>query len=638
MVEHLRTADALELVVSALPGGGEARSGQVAMAEAVHEAIERERHVVVQAGTGIGKSLGYLVPALRAGRRVVVATATKALQDQLATKDLPFLAEHLDTAFTWAVLKGRSNYLCLQRLREAQAARDGHLELEELTPTVEGEVQRLAAWAATTVTGDRTALPWAPSEAAWEAVSVSADQCPGASRCPLGEPCFAERARRQASEADLVVVNTHLYGLDVATGGVLLPEHDVVVVDEAHALEDIISDTAGCAIGPGRFAGLARVLRRLLTATDLPARLEGAGDRLGAVLAPEHGRRLPAPLPVPVADALVACRAAVDEVLTSLRAIRTDHADADQRRVRAQKWAGTLADDVDTVLGMPEGLVAWVGGPAGAPRLEVAPIDVGPVLADGVWSRRTAVLTSATIPLNLPDRVGLAPGSFDAIDVGSPFDYEANALLYCAAHLPDPRRGDRAARVHDELAHLITAAGGRTLALFTSWRALRAAVDDLRDRLPFPVLAQDDLPKPALLAAFAADEATCLFATGGLFQGIDVPGPTLSLVAIDRLPFPRPDDPLLSARRDRAGSAAFRTVDLPRAATLLAQAAGRLVRTATDRGVVAVLDPRLATAGYRWDVVAALPPMRRTRHRDEVAAFLGAIAAERDQAASGTSR
>ena len=303
-------------------------------------------------------------------------------------------------------------------------------------------------------------------------------------------------------------------------------------------------------------------------------------------------------------------------------------AEADQRRTRAQKAAATLAEDVDAALVTPEGAVAWVGGRRDQPRLEVAPLDVAPVLSEGVWSKRTAILTTATVPINLPDRVGLPSAATDLLDVGSPFEYEEHALLYCAAHLPDPRQPAHQAGVHAELQALITAAGGRTLALFTSRRAMQEAAAALSPLLDVTVLTQDDLPKPALLARFTAEETSCLFATAGLFQGIDVPGRTLSLVTIDRLPFPRPDEPLLKARRERLGPEAFRGIDLPRAATLLAQAGGRLIRRATDRGVFAVLDPRLASAGYRWDVVRALPPMRRTRRREEVEAFLREITAD----------
>ena len=247
---------------------------------------------------------------------------------------------------------------------------------------------------------------------------------------------------------------------------------------------------------------------------------------------------------------------------------------------------------------------------------------------EGVWNKRTAILTSATIPTSLAHRVGLADDDVDTVDVGSPFDYEEQSLLYCALHLPNPNAPSFRSAVHDELEALITAAGGRTLALFTSWSAMDEAADELRSRLDVPILTQRDLPKPALVKAFTDDEETCLFATAGLFQGVDVPGRTLSLVVIDRIPFPRPDDPLLSARRERLGAAAFTEIDLPRASMMLAQASGRLIRSRTDRGAVAVMDPRLGTARYRWDIVNALPPMRRTRERGELESFLEQLADE----------
>ncbi len=576
------------------------------MAEATEEAIRRDRHLVVQAGTGTGKTLAYLVPALRSGQRIVVTTATKALQDQLAGKDLPLLAAHLDVPFEWAVLKGRSNYICLQRLREMTGDQEAQrvLELEDVGASVRREVARLATWAATSPTGDQAELTWPVSPRAWQAVSVTSEECPGASRCPLGEACLAELARRKAAVADVVVVNTYLYGLNLAIDESLLPEHDVVVIDEAHQLEDVVSATAGVSISGSRIGALARHVRAVLA--DDGATLPAAGDALAGVLSPNLGQRLD-PLPAEVGDALVALRTTLDRVLGELRAIETDLGDANQRKARAQKAATALVDDLDVALCVPATHIAWVGGTAAAPRLEVAPIDVAGVLAP-LWARRTAILTSATIPAHMIERVGLPAAGTDALDVGSPFDYEDHALLYCAAHLPDPRQARFAPLAHEELAYLIAAAGGRTLALFTSWRAMTAAADALAPRLPYRVLTQADLPKPELLAAFARDETSCLFATVGLFQGIDVPGPALSLVAIDRIPFPRPDEPLLQARRERAGPDAFRLIDLPRATTLLAQAAGRLIRTATDRGVVAVLDspsgPRQLPMGRRAGAAA----------------------------------
>jgi len=615
---------ALAAVTSALPAA-ENRPGQLEMAIAVDRALASGRHLVVAAGTGTGKTMGYLVPSVLAGKRVVVATATKALQDQLASKDLPFLEEHLGAPFDWAILKGRSNYICLQRVREVQATDNGQLEIEDLAPTVKLEVKRLSEWAGTTRSGDVAELDWMPSDKAWQSVSVGSDECPGATRCPMGPSCFAEGARMNAAQADVIVVNTHLYGLHIASGGVLLPEHDVVIIDEAHSLEDIMSDTVGVSLGSGRFISLTATLKRIIEDPVLLGSIVDAGVALRESLAPFVGQRLPLPFPETIADALIVGRTRIDTAQAALRAIDTNVEDAKQRKLRGQTQATRLMEQIDTAISMNTGYVAYVSGAADQPRLEIAPLDVGPTLRTGVWDKHTAVLTSATIPASLTERVGLPAELADVVDVGSPFDYEHNAMLYCAVHLPEPRSPKFTAAMHDELIALTTAAGGRTLALFTSWKAMEAAAEMARTRLPFPVMTQRDLPKTALVKAFIDDERSCLFATAGFFQGVDIPGRTLSLVTIDRLPFPRPDDPLLSARRDLLGAKAFAQIDIPRAATLLAQATGRLIRTATDRGVVAVFDSRLGTANYRWDIVKALPPMKRTRHRAEAETFLAEI-------------
>ncbi len=617
-------ATALARVTAALPAA-EDRPGQREMAAAVARAIESGKHLVVQAGTGTGKTLGYLVPAIVAGTRVVVATATKALQDQLAAKDLPFIETHLGIPFEWAVLKGRSNYVCMQRVREIQGADTGQLELEEFAATTKVEINRLAAWAGQTDTGDQASLTWAPSDRAWQAVSVGSDECPGASRCPMGSVCFAEAARARAAVADVVVVNMHLYGLHVGSGGVLLPEHDVVVMDEAHQLEDIMSDTVGVQVAGGRFTTLTAALKRILDDPQLVGAVAEASLVVRDTLVPFLGQRLPRPFPAPVQEMLVDVRGRVQKALTALAAIESNVDDAKARKLRGQQLATRLQDTIDLALDNREGFVAFVSGGPDYPRLEIAPLEVGGVLNNGIWSQRTAILASATIPASLGARVGLPPSGFDEIDVGSPFDYEHHALLYCAIHMPDPRSPAFGPAVHDELAALITAAGGRTLALFTSWKAMDAAAEAVRSRVEQPIITQRDLPKTALVKAFSEDEHTCLFATAGFFQGVDIPGRTLSLVVIDRIPFPRPDDPLLSARREQLGAAAFGQIDLPRASMLLAQATGRLIRTADDRGVVAVMDPRLGKANYRWDIVKALPPMRRTRHRAEAEQFLREI-------------
>jgi ATP-dependent DNA helicase DinG len=615
---------ALRAVTEALTNA-EDRDGQVQMAELVGDAIACNRHLVVQAGTGTGKTLAYLVPAIMAGARVVVGTATNALPDQLADKDLPFLEEHLDVDFDWAVLKGRSNYLCLQRLSEMSSPDQGQLELETLAMTTQAEIKKLAEWATTTPTGDAAELEWTPSDNAWRAVSVGSDECPGADRCPLGDPCFAEQARRRAAAADVIVVNTYLYGLDVASEGAVLPDHEVVVFDEAQVLEDIMSDTVGVEISPGRFTALSGVIRRIVEDPQLVGSIAEIGESLRDALGDHVGDRLSIPLPDSVHDVLNDARLRLGKANEILVAIATNNEDAKQRKLRAQTMTGRAIEQLDVAIEGREGSVAFVSGSRESPRLEIAPLDVGPTMAEGVWSKRVGILTSATIPSSLAERVGIEPTKVETVDVGSPFDYESNSMLYCAMHLPNPNSDGFRAAVHDELEALIEAADGRTLALFTSYRSMDEAAEALRERVDFPILTQRDLPKPALIKAFSDSSETCLFATAGLFQGVDVPGQTLSLVVIDRIPFPRPDDPLLSARRERLGADAFSQIDIPKASMMLAQAGGRLIRSSTDRGVFAVMDPRLGKARYRWDIIKALPPMKRTRHRSEVEDFLATI-------------
>jgi ATP-dependent DNA helicase DinG len=621
--------DALARVVAQLPGGGEVRDGQAEMAEAVADAIRSGRHLAVQAGTGTGKTLAYLVPAILSGTTTVVATATKNLQDQLAGKDLPFLQQHLDHPFDWAVLKGRSNYLCVQRLSEL-ASRDAGGEQLGLDGVAErapkDELVRLARWAAQTSVGDRAELEEEPSEAAWSAVSVSARECPGAARCPSGSTCFAEQARQRAATADVIVVNLHLYGLDLATGGVILPEHELVVVDEAHQLEDIVSATSGVEVTAGRFTDLARRTRGVVADDRLAAGIDDAGRILVEALRPHRDRRLKGDLPHDLGGAITVARGRVELVLAAARAVpSTAPDDARARALRLQQAASALIEDLGVVEQVTPSHVVWVEGSDAFPVLRVAPLDVAGLLHDALWTRRTAVLTSATLPSRLPTRLGVPQGGVTELDVGSPFDYEHQALLYCAAHLPDPRTAGYLEALADELVGLIEAAGGRTLALFTSFRVLDEMARAVEGRLDVPVLSQRTAPKGRLVDAFAADPATCLFATMGFWQGVDVPGDACTLVVIDRIPFPRPDEPLLQARREQAGADAFARIDLPRASTLLAQGAGRLIRSAGDRGVVAVLDPRLAKATYRWDVVRALPPMRRTKDPEEARAALRAI-------------
>ncbi|MGP8162958.1 MAG: ATP-dependent DNA helicase [Acidimicrobiales bacterium] len=639
-MRRLTTADALRRVTAKLPDGGEARAGQLTMAEAVAASIAAGRHLSVAAGTGTGKSLAYLVPAVLSGRHVVVATATKALQDQLAHKDIPLVAAGL-RRFSSTVLKGRSNYLCVQRLNESRlAGTQGILTAGERSPDERGaRARRIFAWADRTVTGDRAELVEEPDPQLWSAFSVSAEECPGAFRCPSGGECFAERARAAATAADVVVVNLHLLGADIAADGAVLPRHDVLVVDEAHALEDIVTDSLGVSISAGRLRSVAAAARAALGAGSRSRfaavdDLAGLAERLEEALLVRSGERLGGALGGDLEEVVGLARARLgrlESVLGELVEVGDARgAESSQPAMRAMLAAGRLRTDIDRLVSSDDDDVAWVDQGA-RPALRVAPIDVAPTLAAKLFANRTVVLTSATIPPGLGVRLGAAAGEIDEIDVGSPFAFDEHALLYCAAHLPDRRRDDAEKAIHEELVGLIEAAQGRTLALFTSLGAMTRAADACRARLAFPLLVQGDLGKAALLARFAKEPAACLFATMGFWQGVDVPGSTLSLVVIDRIPFPRPDDPLIAARRDRAGRDAFATIDLPRAATLLAQGVGRLIRSASDRGVVAVLDSRLATASYRWQLIRALPPMRRTKDRRVAEEFLRTLAGRSPQ-------
>lgn len=626
--------DALERVTSTLAGGGEARPGQRKMAEAVATAIESGRHLSVAAGTGTGKSLAYLVPAVQSRRKVVVATATKALQDQLAAKDVPAVQGAL-RRFSFAVLKGRANYLCRQRLAESiELGRQGEFAALPSSSRA-ASVQRILEWAGHTEAGDRAELEDEPDPSIWASFSVSAEECPGAHRCPSGASCFAELARERAASADVIAVNHHLLGSDLAAGGAVLPEHEVLVIDEAHALEDTVTESLGVSISPGRIRAVAVMARaaqasRLRNPDQTVDAVLDAASRLEGELEARAGERLREPFDAALVSGVELVRSRLETLEAAIGAgTAASDSTAEQPALRAALASGRLREDIDRLLACRTEDVAWVDeGRRNAIR--VAPIDVASVLSEQLFATRSVVLTSATITDGLGPRLGADDASIDELDVGSPFDYETHALLYCAAHLPDRRSQHAEAAIHDELATLIDAAGGRTLALFTSFGAMRRAADALADRLGFPLLVQGELTKPALIERFAVEHAACLFATLGFWQGVDVPGETLSLVVIDRIPFPRPDDPLIAARRERAGREAFSTVDIPRAASLLSQGAGRLIRTATDRGVVAVLDSRLATASYRWQLVRALPPMRRTKDRSEAVAFLCEI---RDSAA-----
>jgi ATP-dependent DNA helicase DinG len=623
--------EALTHVAAALPGGGETRQGQLDMLTAVAEAIENEEHLIAQAGTGTGKSLAYLLPVILSRKRTVIATATKALQDQIANSELPHLRSQLERNFTWAVLKGRSNYICRQRVNEF--SNDAQLSLAGTAAHNEDEVDRLVEFSDTSSTGDRAELSFEPSDASWNAVSVSSRECPGRNKCPSGSNCFAELAKDYAAEADVIVVNTHLLGIDMISENGILPEHKIVVVDEAHQLEDIATSSFGWNINGARMRWFARTADQILADPDAIDRVRDVGDDITDVLEPIVGERLPADGLEDISIVIDRARDRVNSVVEKLRDLPNGKdADADARAQRALQAGTTLLTELISAGTIDEKLVAWVDRSAGEPTLNVAPLDVASLLGPALVDNRTAILTSATLPVATAATVGLEPDEHTRIDVDSPFDYQANALLYCAAHLPEPRSPDYENAMLTHMVELISAAGGRTLGLFTSWRMMDAAAEFLETYIKTPILTQRDLPKPALIEAFREDPSASLLATLGFWQGIDIPGPSLSLVTIDRLPFPRPDDPLLSARRDLAGRYAFRTIDLPRASILLSQGAGRLIRSKSDTGVVAVLDSRLATKkSYRWELINALPDFARTSDPEAAISRLTAIAEKNDE-------
>jgi ATP-dependent DNA helicase DinG len=764
------------LLATAVAGiAGAERPGQVTMTEAVHHAIETGEHLAVQAGTGTGKSLAYLVPAARhsvtGGGAVVVSTATIALQRQLIDRDLPRLAGALESqlgrAPVFAILKGRRNYLCLQRLRSgAPDDQEPALFDPRSVSAVGRQVQRLHEWAEQTEVGDRDELVPGVSEQAWRQVAVTARECIGAHRCPFGTRCFAERARDVAGEADIVVTNHALLAIDALEDFDVLPEHEVVIIDEAHDLVDRVTSVASAEASAAAVEAAVRRCGRMIE-DKATGRLKEAGEAVAGVLAEIPAGRLDV-LAEPLASSLASVRDAAGGCATDLRS-SARNTEEEPERLAARRSALAALDELssaaDRILGAfgadvaARSDVVWMDRPAAnepgrPPTLRVAPLAVGDLLAERLFGRRTVALTSATLALGgsfdplasqwglpqhgqagfapagpariapadpakvapaYPAKVapadgrgqvssgaagsappgaagsappgaagsappgaagsappgagglapsdaagpvppgagGLAPSdaagpvppgaggpapsdaagqhslAWSGIDVGSPFDHRRSGILYVARHLPPPGRDGLQQSYLDELRELIVAAGGRTLGLFSSMRAARQAADELREQIEHPLLCQGDDPTSQLVSRFAADECSCLFGTLSLWQGVDVPGRSLQLVVIDRIPFPRPDDPLASARQRAVaarGGNGFMTVAAAQAALLLAQGTGRLLRTMSDRGVVAILDPRLVTARYGSFLRESLPPFWTTTDPQVVRGALARLA------------
>ena len=642
----VQTPPVRELLASAVEAlGGQQRDGQVAMAEAVAQAFADKEHLLVQAGTGTGKSLGYLVPALLHDQRVVIATATLALQHQLVERDLPRLVKAVGTTpgvdASYAVLKGRSNYACLHRIREGAPDDQGELiQAEEALGALGRKVLALREWAEQAAekgrTGERDDAP-RHTDKEWRQVSVTARECLGATKCSFGQECFAERAKEKAQKSHLIVTNHSLLAIDAIEGIPMIPEYDAVVIDEAHELAARVTQAATDELWAAEVERAARRSVRHVEGSEGDD-LADAADALRAAITDAPAGRFER-VPEDLADALALVRDAARACLSAYPKAEAG-SEPDAALTQAKGMVQEVFTTAERMAAHSEADVLWrtEGTDRIPPMLCVAPLQVWGQMRDKLLADNTVVLTSATLMLggdfsSVAGSVGLKPSErvdpaaprsdwpddaqpWRGIDVGSPFDYPRQGILYVARHLPPPGRDGLGPAQLDEITELVDAADGRTLGLFSSRRAAEAAAEHVRKALPhLTTLAQGEAQLPELARQFVDDPHTCLFGTLGLWQGLDVPGDTCQLVIIDRIPFPRPDDPLMSARQkaaDKAGGNGFLQVAATHSALLLAQGAGRLIRTTDDRGVVAVLDPRLVTARYGSFLKASLPPMWTT--------------------------
>ena len=614
-------------LAAALPAF-EARAEQLELATAVADALESGEHLLAEAGTGTGKSLAYLVPALASGKRVVVATATKALQQQLLAKDVPAAAVALDRPVDCVLLKGRENYLC-RRLLDGLALLGGSAGALFRSAEDAEQYEDLRGWIETTATGDRAELPFEPRPSLWAELAVGGDRCLGR-KCASRAICFSEAVRERAGSAELVITNHALYLADIAVrsravgrDSTILPEHDAVVFDEAHRLEDAASNWFG---GRVSLAGLRRLARDVERAArersqPAPARLldeiETLGvELLGSLEAPRGRRRLGPDDVDGALDGVAALAAALARLEETLQG-SGEEADALGRRALG------AALDLETCFELDPDRVSW----AEAGAVSWAPVDVAGVLRDVLWDRDvTAVLVSATLePDFLARRLGLDDAR--AVTFSSPFDFAEQALLYVPARLPEPRSRDYFERLGAEVLALCRLSRGRALVLTTSYRALEEIATRVAPELEYPVLCQGDAPRERLLEQFRDEVDSVLIATATFWQGVDVRGEALSLLVIDKLPFAPPDDPLVQARCERItaeGGDWFGEYSVPAAILQLRQGFGRLIRSREDYGVVAILDTRLRTRGYGRRFLAALPPCPVVSDLDAVGRFFAA--------------
>lgn len=615
-----RAVELLDKVVDAT--NGEVRESQRAMCAEVASSFEDRTHLMVEAPTGVGKSLAYLcaiaafVERTAPRPRVIVSTSSKALQAQLVNIDVPLLLGATNVNVSFAKLMGRANYICEAKVATFASA-TGRLF------AADAEVDALVDFAHDTATGDRDDAPPA-SEAAWSKVSISAQECPGASMCPHSDTCWSEAARRHAGEADVVVVNAHLYAADAVSDNMVLGEHTVAVFDEAHALASTFTDALAHSVSPARLYRLAGLTR---AAAHNGQPLSDAAAALAAAASPLVGESVTS-----ARTKLHAALSVVHDAATTVSSELAGSAAQTTELAQAKKAVGALVDDVESITSGRDDVAVWVEGTEDHPKVVAAEVDIASWCAQNVFSNVPSVCTSATLRVggsfeHRTRELGIGfTGEVRNVVVDTPFDYAKQGMLYIAEHLPDPKDRDRfAVESLDELETLVEAANGRTLALFTSWAACRAAAQRLRDTTSFEVLCQGEAPPGVLTEAFREEPRSVLVATSSFWTGVDLRGDVCTLVVIDKLPFPRPDDPLLAARSRavaRAGGNGFAQVALPAAATTLAQGVGRLIRSTDDRGVVAVLDRRLATASYAKLLLDTIPELWRTKDRDRVCAAL----------------
>ena len=628
-------------LAAAIPGFA-TREEQIAMAEQVALALRSHGRLIVEAGTGTGKTFAYLVPALLSGRRVIVSTGTRNLQDQLFHRDLPTVARAIGRPVRVALLKGRANYLCVHRLElaEQQAAARG------LRREVARGLAKVREWARTTRQGDIAELAQlSDSDPVWPWVTSTRDNCLGP-ECPAFDRCHVVQARREAQAADVVVVNHHLLMADLVLKeegfGDLLPGADAIVIDEAHQLPEIAANFLGFAVSSRQLQSLSRDVATELLASgarhDVPATFAQTLDRhlydLQDALRGPRERTQFKEWSAPVVESIERLQALLDEFVASLGEAAKDHAGLAALRRRAAELAVRLRALVATDANEEQSAsVRWAQSTTHGVSLHYVPVDVAEQLGALVEAHASAwICTSATLAVgdsfdHFMARLGMREAT--TARFGSPFIYERQTLLYLPRGLDTPSSPRHTEQVIDAALPVLHAAGGRAFLLFTSHRALRDGAEILLRRLgptlPFPVLVQGDGPRESLLSKFREYGNAVLLGTSSFWEGVDVKGAALSVVVIDKLPFAAPDDPVLKARLDaieRRGGSPFFEEQIPQAVITLKQGVGRLMRDPNDFGVVVLCDQRLRSRAYGKIFLDSLPPMPRTERLEEVEQFL----------------